>query len=487
MNHVLCCRFDVVPSSTLQILTTLHCFIMMSGVSAEGDATSKVTTTTTSTDDSHGYFASYADLKVHEVMLRDWPRNSAYRRFFEENSHLIQDKVVMDVGAGTGILSLFAASVGARKVYAIEASNTAFLCKEIVQQNGFADKIEVIHSAVEDIELVGVKVDVIVSEWMGFYLLHESMLDSVIAARDKFLADDGIMVPSAARICLAPVNMENFLEEKYEFWTNVCGFDFSAAIPHVNQKLLQEPLTTELDERQVMAPPQILREFDLKTVTVSQVQALSDSLAFHVDKSSTVHGFAIWFDVDFRQGAQLKCVHNQTGSSSNSAANAVSPSATDEALSPTLAQNSGVGNWKVVSPDVLSTSPASPVTHWKQTVVLLPKALAIDPSDSLSCKVTLTQNSDNKRHYNIELELLDEEEEEEEEEEDSDEDDHPVPCSCGRGKCQLIKALVEKYGEEQDALEAEAEIIDLTAEVEAAEAISAEMGEDDQMNVSEGC
>ena len=92
--------------------------------------------------------------------------------------------------------------------------------------------------------------------------------------------------------------------------------------------------------------------------------------------------------------------------------------------------------------------------------------------------VTLTQNSDNKRHYNIELELLDEEEEEEEEE-DSDEEDHPVPCSCGRGKCRLIKALMEKYGEEQDALEAEAEIVDLTAEVEAAEAISAEMGEDD--------
>ena len=426
----------------------------MAGVNGQGDATSEVTMATTNADDGLGYFSSYADLKVHEVMLRDWPRNSAYRRFFEENVHLVQDKVVMDVGAGTGILSLFAASVGARKVYAVEASNTALLCKEIIQQNGFADKIEVIHSRVEDVDLgKDIKVDVIVSEWMGFYLLHESMLDSVIVARDRFLAEDGIMAPSVARIYLAPVNMEDFLEEKFEFWTNVCGFDFSAAVPHAQQKLLQEPLTKELDERQVKAAPQILREFNLKTVKVSEVQALTDTLSFHVESTSEVHGFAIWFDVDFRQGALL---------------------------SATEAPSAGPGTWKVVPPSVLSTSPASPVTHWKQTVILLPRALSVDPSDSLSCQVTLTQSADNKRHYNIELELVDEEDSEEEDSEE--EEDHPVPCDCGRGKCLLIKTLMEKYGEEQDALEAEAEFVDLTAEVEAAEAIDAEIG--DEMNVS---
>ncbi|KAK7091443.1 hypothetical protein V1264_009123 [Littorina saxatilis] len=428
-------------------------------------------------EDAHGYFASYTDLKVHEVMLKDWPRNGAYRRFFEENAHLVQDKVIMDVGAGTGILSLFAASVGARKVYAIEASNMAHLCREIVQQNGLADKIEVIHSAVEDVDLgPGVKVDMIVSEWMGFYLLHESMLDSVIAARDKFLADDGIMVPSAARIYLAPVNMEHFLEEKFDFWTNVCGFDFSAAIPHVHQKLLQEPLTAEIDERQVVTAPQILREFDLRTVTVSEVHALSERLAFKVEKPCKVHGFAIWFDVDFRQGEHLKAAVSKSDSETN---NVSSLESTAEAT-----QNS---SWKVVPSSVLSTSPTSPVTHWKQTVILLPKALAVDPTDFLGCKVTLTQNSDNKRHYNIKLELVDDTDEDDEDEiEDSDEEDHPVPCDCGRGKCRLIKAVMEKYGEEQDELETEAEIVDLTAEVEAAEAIGVEMGNDDQMNVSEG-
>ena len=72
-----------------------------------------------------------------------------FRRFFEENADYIRGKVVMDVGAGTGILSLFVASVGARKVYAVEASDTATLCREIVKQNGYGNVIEVVHSKVE--------------------------------------------------------------------------------------------------------------------------------------------------------------------------------------------------------------------------------------------------------------------------------------------------------------------------------------------------
>lgn len=56
------------------------------------------------------YFDSYSDIHVHELMLKDRPRNVAYRRFFEENREFVNGKIVMDLGAGTGILSLFAAA-----------------------------------------------------------------------------------------------------------------------------------------------------------------------------------------------------------------------------------------------------------------------------------------------------------------------------------------------------------------------------------------
>lgn len=48
------------------------------------------------------------------------------------------------------------------------------------------------------------KVDIIISEWMGFYLLHEGMLDSVIFARDRFLKSGGIMFPETASIYITP-------------------------------------------------------------------------------------------------------------------------------------------------------------------------------------------------------------------------------------------------------------------------------------------
>ena len=62
------------------------------------------------------YFSSYADLSVHELMLKDKHRTLAYKTFIEKNPGLFQDKVVVDVGAGTGILSLFAARAGAKQV-----------------------------------------------------------------------------------------------------------------------------------------------------------------------------------------------------------------------------------------------------------------------------------------------------------------------------------------------------------------------------------
>ena len=70
------------------------------------------------------YFRSYESLHQHEVMLRDQVRTFSYLRAIQQNESYIKDKIVMDVGAGTGILSIFAAKAGAKKVYAIEPSNT---------------------------------------------------------------------------------------------------------------------------------------------------------------------------------------------------------------------------------------------------------------------------------------------------------------------------------------------------------------------------
>ena len=85
------------------------------------------------------------------------------------------------------------------------------------------------------------KVDILMSEWMGFYLLHESMLESVFVARDKFLRKGGLMLPSRAIIKAAPTSFNQTHAEQISFWQNVYGFDMSPAIEIAKIKYCSSP------------------------------------------------------------------------------------------------------------------------------------------------------------------------------------------------------------------------------------------------------
>lgn len=102
-------------------------------------------------------------------MLQDLTRTGTYRHAFLSNAIDFHDKVVLDVGTGTGILAIFACQAGAKKVYAVEASESAAMARLLVDANGYSDRIEVIQAKLEDVNLPE-KVDIIISEPIGFLL-----------------------------------------------------------------------------------------------------------------------------------------------------------------------------------------------------------------------------------------------------------------------------------------------------------------------------
>lgn len=119
-----------------------------------------------------------------------------------------------------GILSIFCAQAGAKTVYAIEASELAKMCEEVIIENNLGNVIKVIHSKIEDLDSnVIQKADIIVSEWMGFYLVHEGMLESLLFARDNFLLEGGILFPSVAKLYASPCQLSSM----FQFWDNICG------------------------------------------------------------------------------------------------------------------------------------------------------------------------------------------------------------------------------------------------------------------------
>merc|ERR1711910_57606 len=99
------------------------------------------------------YFDSYAHFGIHEEMLKDEVRTLTYRNSMWHNKHLFKGKVVLDVGCGTGILSMFAAKAGAKMVIGVDMSSIVDQARLIVDKNGFSDKVTIIRGKIEEIKL----------------------------------------------------------------------------------------------------------------------------------------------------------------------------------------------------------------------------------------------------------------------------------------------------------------------------------------------
>ena len=108
----------------------------------------------------------------------------------------------------------FAVKAGAKHVIGVDMSTIIQKAQEIVNVNGMADKITLLQGKMEEVILPYDKVDIIISEWMGYFLLYESMLDTVLYARDKYLAPGGLIFPDKATIFMAGIEDGDYKDEK---------------------------------------------------------------------------------------------------------------------------------------------------------------------------------------------------------------------------------------------------------------------------------
>jgi SAM-dependent methyltransferase len=154
---------------------------------------------------------SYSQVSSHRSMVFDEYRNSLYAQAIHRL--VTPDSVVLDLGAGLGVLGLIAAKAGAKKVYLVEPEPVVQLAAEIAKANGLDDRITVIQGRIEDVELPE-QVDLIISVFTGKLLYSEDLLPSLYFARDRYLKPGGMLIPDMAELMLAPLSAPE-LHDKY--------------------------------------------------------------------------------------------------------------------------------------------------------------------------------------------------------------------------------------------------------------------------------
>ena len=245
----------------------------------------------------------YAEIEVHRTMICDRVRTEAFRRAIE--SVVRPGDIVLDVGAGSGILSMFAARAGAARVYAVERTTVAVLAQELAAANGVAEIVRVIHGDVMEIELPE-RVDLIVSEWLGGFGIDEGMLVPVIAARDRWLEPGGVMIPRSVTAWAALVH-DRYLGETVEFLRdNPYDVRLEGLVEMTVNEISYSGTFRHLTADDRRSEPGRLWTTDADLISLEQAQAPHEAeTLLQVRAHGTANALALWFSADLAPGVSL--------------------------------------------------------------------------------------------------------------------------------------------------------------------------------------
>lgn len=316
------------------------------------------------------YFQYYSKLANQQNMLQDSVRTTTYRQAIMENPDDFKGRSIMDIGAGSGILSFFSAQAGAEHVYCVEASSMAEVVRLLADSNSqcfsnstFTVLRKPLELVTED-EIAGGKVDCLVSEPIGTFLFNERMIESYLCARDRFLKPGGKMFPNVGNLFIAPFSdpvLHWEQSNKNVFWrnNNFYGLDLNAAVNRSTREHFRQPIVDYINPECLVSQAHLTR-FDFMTCTVESLQDIEIPFDFEIFKPCLVHGIAGWFDCIFE------------------------------------GENTTV---------TLSTAPWCPGTHWYQIRFLLETPLAVNAGQRIEGTLKMEANKIQSYYVRVHMQI----------------------------------------------------------------------------------
>lgn len=265
---------------------------------------------------------------------------------------------------------MFCAKAGAKQVIAVDRSDIIEKARENIFNNGLSKVITCVKGAIEEVVLPVKEVDIIVSEWMGYFLLYEAMLPSVLYARDKYLKPDGLLAPSSCTLWIAPIADQEYIADHISFWRDVYGFDMKA----MQEGIYDDARVETTPKNLLCGEPCPFKVLDLHTIKTEELVFTSPWTSELNREVDSVDGFLIWFDNFF----------------------------TTSRSEPVPPPETTPDNWKGKSEGAVAftTGPFHTETHWRQGLLLATpqeKQTKLAPPYKLSGDITYATADDNKR------------------------------------------------------------------------------------------
>ncbi|TCR79601.1 type II protein arginine methyltransferase [Rhizobium sp. BK376] len=239
----------------------------------------------------------------HIPMLNDTRRNDAFEAaIVKAIAERGPDASVLDIGTGSGLLSMMAARAGAKHVVTCEVVPViAATAKEIVEQNGFSDRIVVVNKSSSELvigEDIDRRADILVSEILSSDLLAEDVLTTFEDAHKRLINEDALVIPRRAMAvgCLVQSEILN----KYAFVDEVSGFDVSGFASLAPNKL---PVHGTMTEWKRLSHDVDLQVIDLTGTIHGEDYRVID---IPVVSDGTAAGMVQWLKIDLAEGIEFE-------------------------------------------------------------------------------------------------------------------------------------------------------------------------------------